>query len=98
CLGSLRITGDRAAGIAGNFEADLRLDGCYDSLTTLRCARIAGDIRGSVWFTRGVLGTVSAHGARPWGVDVEAGYRLVSHVPEEPPPPYWDYSGTVSGV
>jgi len=63
-LGNLMITGDRRAGLAGDFGADLKLLGSQSPRgRALANARIAGDLTSETWEMAGDVGAVRVLGA-----------------------------------
>jgi len=61
-IGKLTTKGNRRAGVAGDFEAGLLLDGDAAPKATLWSAKIAGDLREAVWDITGDLDKMSVRG------------------------------------
>jgi len=78
-VGSLKVTGHRKSGLAGDFGADVTLTGHGDRRTpTLRSARVAGDVIGAAWDISGDVGTLRVDGlADQWQLAGAGGLTLV---------------------
>jgi len=77
---TLRTTGDRRAGFAGDFGADLTLDAALldDGQPALRYARIAGSVTGGTWTIQGDARTLYVNASlAAWNVAVAGDVRTL---------------------
>jgi len=75
-LGTLRISGNRRAGIAGHFQAGLDLSGNGARRYTLSSVRIAGDLMDADWDIAGDAGSITAYGTvDDWTLAVHSDLR-----------------------
>ena len=72
-LTSLNIRGNRAAGLAGDFSADLNLSGDATGEKAVQSANIAGSLTDSRWDITGNVGSISALGqVDGWDMDLHS--------------------------
>jgi len=77
-IGTLRIKGNRRAGLAGQFDADLSLTGeGAPRGRALSSAVVAGPVTGE-WTISGDVGTVRAGDATGWSLDVNSEVRSLT--------------------
>ncbi|MHC4644517.1 MAG: Ig-like domain-containing protein [Planctomycetota bacterium] len=75
-LGTLQIRGDKRRRIAGNFQADLDLDGTGAQKATLTNAKIAGGLSNCKWDIDGDVRTVYVKGeVTNWDLDIHSSIR-----------------------
>jgi len=74
-VGSLRTTGSRRDGLAGDFDPDLTLSGAGAARWTLRSARVAGQIGASTWDITGDIAYIRAASADQWSLTVHSQLR-----------------------